>query len=457
LVLALASLLGFGNAFGQGQPVATAPVGPPLYYQDPDGKPDYSPTPKKTPDGRDFVPVYEDAPTASATPQTSTKPAVGRTGKGRILYYRNPMGLPDTSPVPKKDSMGMDYIPVYENEAAEPGVVTVAPGRLQLLGVRTAPVERRPAMARTVRATATVAFDERRLAVVTTKVAGWVEKLDVAATGEAVRRDQPLAWVYSPELVAAEEEFLLATGMPHGGGHGDAGALAAAALRRLRALDVPEDEITRLRRSGKVSRTISVRAPADGVVIEKPVVAGMRIGAGEPLYKTADLSTVWLIAEVAEGDLGFVRPGERSRATAVSFPGRTFDGVVDFIYPTVARETRTARVRIVVPNRDLALRGDMYASVEIDAPTGRGASLVIPDSAVLDTGARQVVLIERGEGRFAPRAVKIGARGDGYVQILDGVQEGERVVVGANFLIDAESNLRSALEGFAAGSQGSPK
>src|SRR4051812_19827189 len=448
----MAAVLALVGGLGLTVPVAAQETRAPLYYQDPDGKPDYSPVPKKTPDGRDYVPVFEDV----SAPATPTSPTAEKTGKGRILYYRNPMGLPDTSPVPKKDSMGMDYIPVYENEA-EPGVVTVAPGKLQLLGVRTAPVERRPALARTVRATATVAFDERRLAVVTTKVAGWIEKLDVAATGERVQRGQPLAWIYSPELVAAEEEFLLAAGVPHGGGHGDAGALATAALRRLRALDVPEDEIVRLRRSGKVSRTIAVRAPADGVVIEKPVVAGMRIGAGEPLYKTADLSTVWLIAEVAEGDLGFVRPGERSRATAVSFPGRTFDGVVDFIYPTVARETRTARVRIVVPNRDLALRGDMYASVEIDAPTGRGASLVIPDSAVLDTGARQIVLIELGEGRFAPRAVKIGARGDGYVQILEGVQEGERVVVGANFLIDAESNLRSALEGFAAGSQGSPK
>jgi membrane fusion protein, copper/silver efflux system len=348
--------------------------------------------------------------------------------------------------------MGMDYIPVYENEA-EPGVVTVAPGKLQLLGVRTASIERRPVLARTVRATATVAFDERRLAVVTTKVAGWVEKLDVAATGEPVRRGQPLAWIYSPELVAAEEEFLLATRMPHGGAHGDVGALATAAQRRLRALDIPDEEIARLRRTGTVSRTIAVRAPADGVVIEKPVVAGTRVAAGEPLYKIADLSTVWLIAEVAEGDLGVVRPGEKSRATAVSFPGRTFDGVVDFIYPTVARDTRTARVRIIVPNRDLALRGDMYASVEIDAPAGGETAFVVPDSAVIDTGARQVVLIERGEGRFAPRAVKVGARGDGYAQILEGVQEGERVVVGANFLIDAESNLRAALEGFAAGSQ----
>ena len=455
LALAVFIVMPAGGALGQGNRVpATASAGAPLYYQDPDGKPDYSPTPKKTADGRDYVPIHEDTSPAVA-PSPPTKPAPSGTGKGRILYYRNPMGLPDTSPVPKKDSMGMDYIPVYESEA-EPGVVTVAPGKLQLLGVRTAPVERRPVPARTVRATATVTFDERRLAVVTTKVAGWVEKLDVAATGDAVRRGQPLAWIYSPELVAAEEEFLLVARMPHGGGH-DAGALATAAQRRLRALDIPEDEIARLRRSGTVSRTIAVRAPADGVVIEKPVISGIRVAAGKPLYKIADLSTVWLIAEVAEGDLGFIRPGEKSRATAVAFPGRAFDGVVDFIYPTVARDTRTARVRIVVPNRDLALRGDMYASVEIDAPAGSEAALVAPDSAVIDSGMRQVVLVERGEGRFAPRAVKVGARGDGYAQILEGVQEGERVVVGANFLIDAESNLRAALEGFATGSQGGGK
>src|SRR5258708_5279447 len=183
----------------------------------------------------------------------------------------------------------------------------------------------------------------------------------------------------------------------------------------------------------------------------------MRVAAGEPLYKIADLSTVWLIAEVAEGDLGLIQLGEKSRATAVSFPGRAFDGVVDFIYPSVARDTRTARVRIVVPNRDGALRSDMYASVEIDAPAGQEAALVVPDSAVIDSGARQVVLVERGEGRFAPRAVKVGARGDGFAQLLEGAREGERVVVGANFLIDAESNLRAALEGFATGSQETAK
>jgi membrane fusion protein, copper/silver efflux system len=421
----------------------------PLYYQDPDGKPDYSPAPKKTGDGRDYVAVYEDqgAPSAAASPPP--KPA----GQGRILYYRNPMGLPDTSPVPKKDSMGMDYIPVYEGEA-EQGVVSVAPGRLQLLGVRTAPVEKRVSVARTVRATGTLAFDERRLAVVTTKVEGWIEQLDVAATGEAVKKGQVLAWFYSPLLVSAEEEYLLAAQMPasHGGG-----SLGAAALQRLRALDVPEEEIVRLRRSGKAARRIAIRAPSDGVVTDKPVVAGMRVMPGEALYKLADLTRIWLLADVQESDLGLIRPGESARASMVAFPGRSFDGKVDFIYPTLSGETRTAKVRIVMPNPDLALRAAMYASIEIEVPASSAAVLAVPDSAVIDSGARQVVLIEKGEGRFAPRAVKLGARGGGFVEVLDGVSEGERVVTGANFLIDAESNLKAALQGFTAGAPGAGK
>ena len=431
------------GAIGLAPAVAQDPKTP-LYYQDPDGKPDYSPAPKKTADGRDYVAVYEDQRAPAAT--TPPKPA----GKGRVLYYRNPMGLPDTSPVPKKDSMGMDYIPVYEGEA-ERGVVTVAPGRLQLLAVRTEPVEKRAALARTVRATGTLAFDERRLAVVTTKVEGWIEQLDVAATGEAVKKGQVLAWLYAPVWVSAEEEYLLAAHMPasHGGG-----SLGAAALERLRALDVPADEITRLRRTGQATRRIAIHAPADGVVTEKPVVAGMRISPGEPLYKLADLSSIWLIAEVQENDLGAIRPGQKARVSMVAFPGRNFEGTVDFIYPTLAAETRTAKVRILMPNPDLALRAAMYASVEIATPVGSRPMLTVPDSAVIDSGARQVVLVEKGEGRFAPRVVKVGAHGGGFAEILDGLAEGERVVVGANFLIDAESNLKAALEGFAAGSPG---
>jgi Cu(I)/Ag(I) efflux system membrane fusion protein len=453
LLFARAVLAGFLATAILASPDLIAPAAAqqktPLYYQDPDGKPDYSPVPKKTADGRDYVAVYEDegAPSAAASPPS--KPV----GQGRILYYRNPMGLPDTSPVPKKDSMGMDYIPVYEGEA-EQGVVTVAPGRMQLLGVRTAPVEKRASVARTVRATGTLAFDERRLAVVTTKVEGWIEQLDVAATGEAVKKGQVLAWFYSPLLVSAEEEYLLAAHMPasHGGG-----SLGAAALQRLRALDVPEEEIARLRRTGKAARRIAIRAPTDGVVTDKPVVAGARVMPGEALYKLADLSRMWLLADVQESDLGLIRPGEIARASMVAFPGRSFEGKVDFIYPTLSGETRTAKVRIVMPNPDLALRAAMYASVEIEVPASSATVLAVSDSAVIDSGARQVVLIEKGEGRFAPRAVKIGARGGGFVEVLDGVSEGERVVTGANFLIDAESNLKAALQGFTAGAPGAGK
>jgi Cu(I)/Ag(I) efflux system membrane fusion protein len=176
----------------------------------------------------------------------------------------------------------------------------------------------------------------------------------------------------------------------------------------------------------------------------------MRIGAGEPLYKLADLATIWLIAEVQEGDLGAIRPGQKASVSMVAFPGRSFEGTVDFIYPTLAAETRTAKVRILMPNPDLALRAAMYASVEIAAPGGGGTVLTVPDSAVIDSGTRQAVLVEKGEGRFAPRAVKIGARGGGLVEVLEGLSDGERVVTGANFLIDADSNLKAALEGFSA-------
>jgi membrane fusion protein, copper/silver efflux system len=420
----------------------------PLYYQDPDGKPFYAAAPRKAADGRDYRPVFDDTPAAQATTEPSAGPKPPESGDHRILYYRNPMGLPDTSPTPKKDAMGMDYLPVYADEAARgdpPGTVRISPGRLQTLGVRTEAVEMRPASARTIRATGILQFDERHLATVTTKVPGWIEHLIVAATGDPVRRGQVLAEIYSPDLVASEEEYLLASRM--------GAAVAVASVQRLRALDIPEEEIARLRRTGKSSRRIAVVAPADGVVIDKPVQQGMRVDAGEALYKTADLSDIWLIAQVQEQDLNAIRPGQRARATFVAFPGRTFEGVVDFIYPSLSAETRTARVRIVIPNSDGSLRAAMYASVEVKAPAGAESVLSVPNSAVLDTGTRQVVLVARGEGRFEPRAVRLGVHGDDWVQVLQGVTQGEHVVVGANFLIDAESNMRAALQGFAAGAK----
>jgi len=391
--------------------------------------------------------------------QSMAPPAPGA-DDDRVLYYRNPMGLADTSPVPKNDVMGMAYIPVHAKDTQDPGTVTISPGRMQILGVRTAPVESRAPLITTVRATGVVKFDERRLATVTTRAEGWIEKLDVAATGEAVRRGQVLAWVYAPDVAAAEQEYLVAAGLEQdghpGSAHGDGTALREASVQRLRALDVPVDEVDRLRRTGQASRRIAVRASKDGVVTDKPAIEGMRVAAGDPLYRLADLSSVWMIADIQEAELGLVHPGQAVTATFTAFPGRTFDGTVDFIYPVLASDTRTARVRVVIPNRDLALRAEMFANATIKTsaiPTTETV-LTVPDSAVIDGGIRQVVLVATGEGRFTPRAVKVGTHGDGRVQILDGLVDGEHVVTSANFLIDAESNLKSALQAISTADKG---
>src|ERR1700733_8567499 len=260
---------------------ADDPARLPLYYQDPDGKPFYAASPKKAADGRDYRPVFEDGPVT----QAAAAPKPPGNGDPRILYYRNPMGLPDTSPKPKKDAMGMDYQPVYADEGAQgdpPGTVRITPGRLQTLGVRTEAAEMRPAVARPVQATGVLQFDERHLATVTTKVPGWIEHLAVAAAGDPVKRGEVLAEIYAPDLVASEQEYLIAARM--------GGAVGTASAQRLRALDIPDEEIARLRRTGRSSRRIAVMASADGVVIDKPVQEGMRVDAGEALYKTADLS-----------------------------------------------------------------------------------------------------------------------------------------------------------------------
>lgn len=251
-----------------------------------------------------------------------------------------------------------------------------------------------------------------------------------------------MAEIYAPDLVASEEEYLVAARM----------GMAAASVQRLRAMGVPEDEIARLRRTGRAAHRIPVLAPTDGVVTEKMVVQGARIGPDQPLFRTARLSPIWVVAEVQEQDLGTIRPGQPAKTVFVAYAGRSFDGTVDFVYPSLTGDTRTGRVRIVIANQDGALKAGMFASVAIESPVGVGGPvLTVPSSAVLDSGTRQAVLVDRGEGRFEPRPVRLGAQGDGTTEILDGVTAGERVVVGANFLIDAESNLRAALQAFTAG------
>jgi multidrug efflux pump subunit AcrA (membrane-fusion protein) len=375
----------------------------------------------------------------------------------KVLYYRNPMGLPDTSPVPKKDAMAMDYVPVYadEAEAAGSGMVKISPERVQMIGVKSEPVGRRD-LVRPIRAVGTVQFDERRTFVVSTRFEGWIEKLLVNATGETVRRGQPLMQVYSPDLVLAQQEYaLLSKSVRADGGVDGEGAatrrLLEGAEQRLRYLDFPALEMERLKREAEPRSIITMPSPVAGTVIEKPALQGMRFTAGEPLYKIVDMSQVWLIAEVFEQDLAHVRVGQEAGITLRAYAGRTFKGRASFIYPTVGEATRTAKVRIEIPNPAGELKADMYATLEIASPLGPRNVLAVPESAVLDNGVRQVVLVDHGEGRFEPRTVKLGAPADGYVEVIEGVREGEPVVVSANFLIDAESNLKAALSGFGGG------
>jgi Cu(I)/Ag(I) efflux system membrane fusion protein len=413
-----------------------------LYYQDPSGAPDYSPVPKKDAQGRDYVAMRA---AGEATP------AEGR----KVLYYRNPMGLADTSPAPKKDSMGMDYIPVYADEgAAEPGTVKVGLERVQRLGVRTAKVSRQ-AMNETVLLSGTVTPDERKLGVVALKFPANVVKLHVAATGEKVRKGAALFDIVSPFILKEELDLALAltmraTAEAEGGVYARTNARSLKTTReRLRLYEVPEAEIERLIRTGAPTGSITWRAPQSGVVIEKPIVAGMQAEPGATLYRLADLSNVWVIAEAPENALAIARPGAGARITLNAFPGKILEGKVTFVYPEVSMTTRTAKVRIELANADGLLLPGMFASVEVASPPGAPV-LAVPDSALIDSGARQVVLIARGEGRFEPRAVTAGRRANGMVEIAAGLDGGEEVVTSATFLIDAESNLRAALQSFTA-------
>ena len=381
--------------------------------------------------------------------------------KRSILYYRNPMGLPDTSPVPKKDPMGMDYIAVYAGEepASATPLVKLSVDKVQKLGVKTEAVALRD-LKNTIRVVATVQANERLLHTVSPKFDGWIQRLHVNTTGQAVRKGEALMDVYSPDLITAQQEYLIA----RRGVRTLAGASAEvqasmqrledSALQRLRNWDISDADLQRLTRDGKTARYLTLRSPANGVVLEKSAIQGKRFTAGDVLYQIADLSQVWLLADVFEQDLGQVRIGQSAKITVDAYPGKVFAGKVTFIYPTINPDTRTVKVRIELANAQALLKPAMYARVELESFRGKGQVLTVPESAVLDTGTRQMVLVQRGEGRFEPRPVKLGAHGDGYIEVLDGVEAGEQVVVSANFLIDAESNLEAAFSGFDQSAEG---
>ncbi|VVC57329.1 Membrane fusion protein, Cu(I)/Ag(I) efflux system (plasmid) [Beijerinckiaceae bacterium RH AL1] len=391
----------------QGKPMVAAMKSAPVlsgvtaYYRDPDGKPVYSPTPKKTADGRDFVAVDaasdvrfdgagtvlepdDDEPESDGEkapkikfyrnpmglPDISMVPKKdnmgmaylpvyeggGSNGKKQpheLKYYRNPMGLPDTSPVPKKDNMGMDYLPVYEggDDGDDGKTINVAPGKLQSTGVRSEPAALRR-IAQTVRVPGTVQLDERRIAVVATRSDAYVDKVANVTTGDRVKKGEPLLTLYSPEINSAAAQLISNPGFE-------------GSRRRLENLNVPAATMAEMERTRKVPLSIVWSAPRDGIVLERGAVDGMKAAAGAVLFRIGDISTMWVLADVPEHDIGFVRVGEPVTVHVRSQPNRTYTGHVDLIYPQVNNATRSTRVRIQIPNPDGSLLADMYADIAI--------------------------------------------------------------------------------------------
>lgn len=399
---------------------------------------------------------------ASATTTQSAAAPAGEGKARKLLYYRNPMGLPDTSPTPKKDPMGMDYIPVYEGEPddapAAANQVKISTEKVQKLGVRTETATLR-ALDRVVRAAGRIEPDERRIFAITPKFEGYVERLLVNATGQPVGKGQPLFEVYSPELVSAQREYAIAAqgvdSLKEAGGEAQRGMhqLAESSLLRLKNWDISDEQIKALAKSGETRRTLTFRSPVSGIITEKKALQGMRFMPGEALYQVADLSAIWVVADVFEQDIGLVKPGAKATVRINAYPDKTFSGAITYVYPTLSAETRTVPVRIEVSNPGQVLKPGMFAQVELPV-AGKGTVVTVPVSAVIDSGTRRIVLVQAGEGRFEPREVKLGARSDNYIEVVEGVKDGEAVVVAANFLIDAESNLKAAVGGFGHASHG---
>lgn len=423
------------------------PAGPVVYYRDPDGRAAYSAGPLKTLDGRDFRPVlasedlnFDDQPPSQSEPEVVASPLdkVEANGPRKIRFYRNPMGLPDTSPVPKKDSMGMDYIPVFAGEDEDGSDIKLSPGRLQRTGVRSEAAAMKP-IAAAVRAAGTVQIDEGRKSVIALRFDAYVDKVEDVTTGTIVRQGQPLMHVYGPDLLAPAAQYLSALA-----DRSDAVTLRNA-RRRLENLAVPPSVIADIDRTREIPQTLAWPAPRAGIVVERTAVDGMKATAGESLFRLADISVVWVVADIPEGDLPAIAVGEPATVRPRG-SNRTYAGKIALLYPSINPQTRTARVRIELPNPDGALLPDMYADVQI-ATGGTKPVLAVPDDAVIDGGDHRSVIVDKGEGRLEPRPVETGRRGGGYVEIKGGLSVGERVVTSANFLIDAESNLKAALKG----------
>jgi multidrug efflux pump subunit AcrA (membrane-fusion protein) len=367
------------------------------------------------------------------------------------------MNPSEVSDKPGKDSMGMEMVAEEVEPPIEGGAPAVpgrAPIRLdgerrQIVGVRTTAVERRP-LIRTIGTVGRVTVDETSLRHVHTKIAGWVERLFVNATGESVKEGQPLLTIYSPDLVATGQEYLLAlrardrlsgSTLPSVKSSGD--DLVESARRRLLLFDITPAEIEAMVTAGEAPRTSTLYAPVSGRILTRDVTQGQKIDPGMNLLEIADLTRVWVLADVYEYELPFVHEGQRATMTLSYLPGRTFEGRISLVYPMLSETTRTVKVRLEFANTDASLKPEMFAHVEIRSDLG--TKIVVPATAVISTGERDLVFVKRGEGTYEPREVKLGVRLPDAFEVLEGLSEGEEVVVSGNFLLDSESSIKAAL------------
>ncbi len=369
------------------------------------------------------------------------------------LYYRHPMNPSVTSPVPTKDEMGMDYVPVYADGASaamEPaGTVKIDPVTVQNIGVRTARVDRR-SLSRSLRTVGRVGFDEEHLARLHPKVEGWIEKMRVDKTGEQVKKNEILLSIYAPQLVSSQEEYLLAlqnrkvlANSPFEDIRRGAMELVQSSRERLELLDMAEHQIRELEKSGKIKKYVHIHSPFDGVIIKVGAREGQFVTPRTELYSIADLSQVWVYVDVFEDELPWVQVGDEAEMAVAAVPGRTFRGKITYIYPYFESKTRTVKVRMEFDNRHGLLKPEMFADVTIHA--GRQIdAVVVPEEAIVRSGSRELVFVVRAPGKFEPRVVEVGVSSGGMTQILSGVQPGEEVVTSAQFLIDSESKLREA-------------
>ena len=329
-------------------------------------------------------------------------------------------------------------------------VMTIAPERLQMIGVKYEAVARRP-LEKVIRTVGRVAVDERRLAKVTIKFHGWIEKLLVSAVGDHVKKGDVLFTIYSPDLVATQEEYLLALESRKQLGESEFPEVARgskdlldSARHRFHLWDIGDEHIRQLERTGHVLRTLPIHSPITGTVIRKEVLQGAHVEAGDELYTIADLSHIWILADVYEYELGFVKHNQKATVTLSYEPGTVLNGIVGFVYPTLDPKTRTAKVRVELDNADEKLKPDMYANVELQADLG--TKLAIPQEAVIESGQKQVVFLHHGGGRLEPRLIQTGAKTGAWYEVIEGLKEGDHVVTSANFLIDSESRLKAVVD-----------